>query len=504
MKVLKKHSLWSVTGLLAFTLLLVFNVEPKDPVVGKALAITVLMAIWWVTEAVPLAVTALLPVILFPILGVMDGKAITTTYFNNIIFLFMGGFIMALAMERWNLHNRIALQIVNWIGVSPGRILMGFMVSTAFLSMWMSNTATTMMMLPIAMSVATKLKDLINSKESVSHYAIGLFLSIAYSSSIGGMATLVGTPTNMVMVKIQDILFAGAPEISFTQWLMFALPLSVTMIGVTWLLIYFIFRPKKRWHELNYDSFDVYFKRMGKMTYEEKWVLSLFGMLVLAWIFRPGIKINDFFLPGWADLFSNKNFISDGTTAILFSVILFLIPSKNKKGKMLMDWKTANKLPWNIVLLFGGGFALAKGFESSGLSVWLGEQMQFGEYFPSALSLLLIIILMSFLTELTSNVASTTILLPVFAGIAISKNIHPYFYMIPLTLAANLAFMLPTATPGNAIVFGTGKISIRQMMKTGILLNMIGVLLVLLISITLLKWVFEISVHELPSWAILK
>ena len=502
-KILKKQ-LSIVIGLLVFVLLLIFNVEPENPIVGKGLAVAALMAIWWVTEAIPLAVTALLPVVLFPALGVINGKAIAATYFNDIIFLFMGGFIMALAMERWNLHNRIALQIIRWIGISPGRILMGFMTSTAFLSMWMSNTATTMMMVPIAMSVIAKLEDLIDGRKAVNFYAIGLFLSIAYSSSIGGMSTLVGTPTNMVMVKVQDILFTGAPEISFTQWLMFAFPLSVFMIGITWLVIYFTFRPRKKWHELNRQSFDVYFQQIGKITYEEKWVLGLFALLVGGWVFRPGIRVNDFYLPGWSDLFTNKAFISDGTTAIFFSVLLFLIPSKTENGKMLMDWKTANKLPWNIVLLFGGGFALAKGFEASGLSVWIGEQMQFGDRFPISLALLVIILLMSFLTELTSNVASTTILLPVFAGIAVSKNIHPYFFMIPLTLAANLAFMLPTATPGNAIVFGTNRISINRMMKTGIVLNMVGVLLVFLVSVTILTWVFGFEIKGLPGWAVLE
>lgn len=504
MSKIRKKQFAILSGLFVFVLLLIFDVDPQEPLVGKGLAIAALMAIWWVTEAIPLAVTALLPVVLFPLLGVINGKVIAATYFNNIIFLFIGGFIMALAMERWNLHNRIALNIIKWIGISPGRILLGFMASTAFLSMWMSNTATTMMMVPIAMSVVNKLEDLIDNRKSVNFYAIGLFLSIAYSSSIGGMSTLVGTPTNMVMVKMQDILFQGAPEISFTQWMLFALPLSAVMLCVSWIVIYFIFRPRRKWHELNRQSFDTYFQQLGKITYEEKMVLGLFAALVLLWVFRPGIRINNFYLPGWSDLFANKAFISDGTTAIFFSVLLFLIPSKSENGKMLIDWKTANKLPWNIVLLFGGGFALAKGFESSGLSVWLGQQMQFGEQFPVAFSLLAIVLLMSFLTELTSNVASTTILLPVFAGIAVSQHIHPYFFMIPLTLAANLAFMLPTATPGNAIVFGTNRISINRMMKTGIILNMIGVLLVFLVSFSLISWIFDIKIHELPFWAVIK
>ncbi len=490
-------------GLLLFVILLIFNVEPSNPIVGKCLAIAALMAVWWITEAVPLSVTALLPVVLFPVLGVVDGKIIASTYFNSIIFLFIGGFIMALAMERWDLHNRIALKIIKRIGISPGRILMGFMVSTAFLSMWMSNTATTMMMVPIAISVVKKLEDLLGEK-AVKYYSVGLFLSIAYSSSIGGMATLVGTPTNMIMVKMLDVLFQNAPEISFTQWLMFAFPLSILMILAAWVLIYTIFKPKKKWQELSKDAFDGYFSDIGKISYEEKCVLVFFILLVLSWVFRPGIKINDFYMPGWSDLFADKTFISDGTTAIFFSVLLFLVPSKKEKNSMLMDWKTVNKLPWNIVLLFGGGFALAKGFEVSGLSIWIGEQLQFGDSFPLILLLLIVIILISFLTELTSNVASTTILLPVFAGFAVSKNIHPYFLMIPLTMAANLAFMLPTATPGNAIIFGTNKISIDKMIRTGFILNLVGIILVFIISVTLLSWVFSIDIHSLPGWAVLK
>jgi len=487
-------------GISAFLVILFFtDLEPGKPEVTATLAVAALMAIWWITETIPLAVTALMPIVLFPALGVLDGKAVSEVYINHIIFVYVGGFMMALAMEKWNLHKRIALKLLVLIGVSPGRILLGFMATSAFLSMWISNTATTMMMIPIVLSVVVSLEEHLTGK-AMSRYATGLFLAIAYSASIGGMSTLVGSPTNLVCPQILTLLYPGAPEISFSSWMVFALPVSAIMLVVVWVVIYQLFKPKKRWENLDRDHFRKAYSDLGKASQEEKIVFVLFLILAFLWITRTGISFNGFTIPGWARIFKTPSYINDGTVAIFISIILFIIPSASQKGERIMDWKTAHKLPWNIVLLFGGGFALALGFQSSGLAVWFGEQLLWTKGVHPYLILLAVVALMSFLTELTSNVASTQMLLPVFASLAISSGNNPLLLMIPATLASSLAFMLPTATPPNAIVFGTNRIQISTMVRTGFVLNIIGVLVVVLITWLLGNNVLNIDLGVIPDW----
>jgi sodium-dependent dicarboxylate transporter 2/3/5 len=487
-------------GIAAFLFIFLFlDLEPGKPEVTATMAVAALMAIWWISETIPLAVTALVPLVLFPALGVLDGKAVSETYINHIIFIFIGGFIMALAMEKWNLHRRIALRLLVLIGVSPGRILLGFMAATAFLSMWISNTATAMMMIPIVLSVVSSLEESLQLK-SISRYATGLFLAIAYSASIGGMSTLVGSPTNLVCPRILTLLFPGAPEISFTGWMIFALPASVLMLVMVWLVIYFLFRPSQRWERVDREHFRKAYAELGRTSHEERIVFILFLCLALLWITRGGITINRHVIPGWADLFRVPDYINDGTVAMFISIILFIVPARTKKGERIMDWRTARNLPWNIVLLFGGGFALALGFQSSGLAVWFGEQLLWTRGIHPALILTAVVALMSFLTELTSNVASTQMLLPVWASLAIGSGNNPLFLMIPATLASSLAFMLPTATPPNAIIFGTNRIRIATMVRTGFLLNMIGVAVVVLITWLLGNRAFGIEPGIIPGW----
>lgn len=487
-------------GILIFLIILLFtDLKPGHPEVTRTFAITMLMATWWVTEAIPLSVTALIPLVLFPMLGILNGKEVSSTYFNHIIFIFIGGFIMALAMEKWNLHKRIALKILMVVGVSPGRILFGFMLATAFLSMWISNTATTMMMIPIVMSIIVSLEETVSGK-NMSKYATGLFLAIAYSASVGGMATLVGTPTNLVFPKTLTLLFPAAPEISFADWFFFALPVTMIMFVAIWLVIYFLYRPKEKWTGINQQHFRDQYKQLGRASFEEKVVFFLFAALALLWIFRAGIEFDNFNIPGWSTLFGSPEYINDGTAAILISILLFIIPTRTEKAKRIMDWKTAQKLPWNIVLLFGGGFALARGFQSSGLALWFGEQLSWTQSIHPLLILLAIVTLMSFLTELTSNVASTQMLLPVFAALAVSSGNNPILFMIPATLASSLAFMLPTATPPNAIIFGTDKIRISTMIRTGFLLNMLGILVVVIITWLFGGKYFDIVPGVMPGW----
>ena len=486
--------------LLSLAIILFTDLDPEKPQISYTLAIALLMAIWWVTEAIPLAATALIPVALFPIFGIVDGKTISAMYFNHLIFLFIGGFLMALAMERWNLHKRIAIKILIVFGISPGRILMGFMLATSFLSMWMSNTATAMMMVPIAMSIILKLEESLG-KRNVGKYSIGLLLGIAYAASVGGIATLVGTPPNLSFARIISIIFPNIPDITFADWFIFALPITIVVFACAWTLLFFLYKPKKKWENIGREDFRKEYHSLGKTSIEERIVLVLFVILAFLWIFRVGFNLGSIQIPGWSQLLNTPAYINDGTVAIFIALILFIIPSRSETGVQLMDWKTANKIPWHIVLLFGGGFALAKGFVESGLSIWFGEQLAgLSDVHPIALTFG-IVTMMSFLTELTSNTATTEMILPILAGLAMTIKINPLLLMIPATLAASLAFMLPVATPPNAIVFGTGHLRIKDIVRTGFFLNIIGIIVATLLTYFWGSEVFDIVMGDFPEWA---
>jgi len=476
--------------------------DPDKPVIAYMAGVAILMAIWWMTEVIPLAVTALLPVALFPLLGIMKGKAVAITYFNHIIFLFIGGFLMALAMEKWHLHRRIALKLLLWIGLSPSRILLGFMLTSAFLSMWVSNTATTMMMVPIVLSIITKMEEM-NASNPVKKMEKGLLLGIAYAASIGGVATLIGTPPNLSFARIFKIYFPDGPEISFAQWMGFALPLSIILLIVTYFFLYWVFfKDAPSIPEEETGGISNAYKQLGKMSYEEKVVLGLFILLALLWLFRRPIDLGSFRLPGWSGWFKQGKWITDGNIAILIAVLLFIIPSKNKiKGNFIMDWHTAERIPWGIILLFGGGFALASGFKETGLSAYIGQHLTGLQSLHPVIILLIIITTITFLTELTSNTATVETFLPILAAVSISLKINPLFLMIPATIAGSFAFMLPVATPPNAIVFGSKKLKMEDMIKTGFWLNLLAIIILTLISYFYLTWVFGFKITGFPEWA---
>jgi len=498
-----KNFIGLIIGPLLFLWVVIFmDLEPGKPTVTYTFGIALLMAIWWITEVIPLAITALLPVVLFPLFGVMNGKAVSSTYFNHVIFLFIGGFLVALAMQKWDLHKRIAIKILLITGTSPARILLGFMLATSFLSMWISNTATAMMMIPILLSITQKLEEYIDKKE-LKRYTVGLLLGVAYSASIGGIATLVGTPPNLSFARIFQIMFPSAPEISFSSWFIFAFPITVVFFIITWGYLYFLYRPKKSTTSLHNINFHNQYKELGSATYEQKVVSIVFVSLAILWLTRAGLNLGSVNIPGWSSLFSSPTYINDGTVAITMSIILFLIPAKSKKGKRVMDWSTASKIPWNIVLLFGGGFALASAFKESGLSIWVGEQLSYIGSLHPIMIIAVIALTMTFLTELTSNTATTEMLLPVLAGLSVSTGINPLFLMLPATISASMAFMLPVATPPNAIVFGSNKITVLQMARAGIVLNLIGVVVITLITYYWGSWVFDINADVMPVWAII-
>nr|NQU93224.1 SLC13/DASS family transporter [Bacteroidota bacterium] len=490
-----------ITPLISLSIILFADLKPGEPAVTNTLAVAFLMAVWWITEAVPLAITSLIPVALFPFLGIMDGRDVSSTYFNHVIFLFIGGFIIALAMQKWNLHKRIALKILIFTGVSPGRILLGFMIATAFLSMWISNTATTMMMIPILLSIIGKLEETVGEK-NISNYTIGLLLGVAYSASIGGIATLVGTPPNLSFARIFHIYFPDAPEISFATWFIFALPISATFFTITWAYLYFRFKPARNsWTRIDKHTFRKQLSDLGPMTYEQRVVFVIFIMVALLWLFRSDLSFGTFTVYGWSNLIPNSNLVNDGNIAIFMAILLYIIPSKMNDMGRIMDWETTKKLPWNIVLLFGGGFALASGFKESGLSTWFGEQMGWVADYNIIIVIFFIAIMMTFLTELTSNTATTEMILPILAGIAVTSEINPLLLMLPATLSGSMAFMLPVATPPNAIVFGTNRITVAQMARTGLILNIIGAVVITVMTMLLGTYFFNIQVGEFPVWA---
>jgi len=492
--------------LAAFLIILLTDLSEGHPEVTMTAGIAVWMAIWWITEAVPLAITSLLPVVLFPVFGVMNGKEVAGQYFNHIIFLFLGGFMVALAMEKWNLHKRIALRTLMLFGGKPQRILLGFMIATAFLSMWISNTATTMMMVPIVLAIVVQMEvDL--GKKTVSRYSIAGLLGVAYSASIGGIATLVGTPPNLSFTRIFEIQLPEAPEISFAQWFLFAIPISIVMLFITWGLLSILFLHRSGNVKLRSDASVILgqYRDLGPMSFEEIIVLFDFVLLALLWLTRAGIDFGEIDIPGWSALFENPKYLNDGVVAVSMAILLFMIPARKKESQSnnietILDWETCARIPWNIILLFGGGFALAKGFKVSGLDAWAGEQLQgVGELHP-ALIVAIICLLITHLTELTSNTATTEMILPVLAGLSKAIAIHPLLLMIPATLSCSCAFMLPVATPPNAIVFGTQRLRILTMAKTGILLNLIGVLVITAGMWVWGRYVFDIDLNEQPAW----
>ena len=487
-----------VLGVAAFIiLLLVGDLDPTRPQVNTMAAIAVLMAILWITEALPLAATSLIPLIFFPITGILSTEEIASSYINSIIFLFLGGFLIAIAMEEWALHKRVALKIIKIFGGSPTSIILGFLASGAFLSMWISNTATALMLLPIGMAVIQKLENEFGL-EKTHNFTVTILLSIAYSCSLGGVATLIGTPPNLVMVKTLEVLFPNAPGISFGNWMILALPISLIMlVFVAILLTKILFKVDKD-VKLDKEFIEDEYKQLGKFSSEEKAISIVFLTTALLWIFRSDILLGFITIPGWSNLLPTAGFINDGTVAISMAFILFLIPSKSGK-RALLDQTAFSKVPWGIILLFGGGFALAKGFSSTGLSDFLGDQLSGLSSVSPILVIIITATLVTFLTELTSNTALTQTILPIVASVSVAIGLNPLLLMLTATISASMAFMLPVATPPNTIIFAGGRIKILEMAKTGFALNIIGVIVISLMVYYLGNLIF--GLNTFPVWA---
>ncbi|XP_051962552.1 Na(+)/citrate cotransporter [Xyrauchen texanus] len=534
--------------------------------------VIILMAVYWCTEALPLAVTSLLPAVLFPMLGIMQSKVVCMQYLKDTNMLFVGGLMVALAVEHWNLHKRIALRVLLIVGVRPALLMLGFMVVTAFLSMWISNTATTAMMVPIVQAVLEQLnkqetespqmtcgeerpqdteykqqvkhkdKEVVvrmldvspeaaKQQESVEKRLMskGMTLCVCYAASIGGTATLTGTGPNLVLKGQMNQLFPENDDvINFASWFGFAFPNMIIMLTIAWLWLQFVFMGfniRKTWgcgaikSEKDIAAYNVIREQhllLGPMSFGELSVLALFILLVVLWFTRdPG------FVAGWATHIFNTDteYVTDATVAIFIAVLLFILPSKppqfrfwsptatetepqlsSARSPALLTWKVAQKkLPWNIVLLLGGGFALAKGSEESGLSKWLGNQLTPLYSIPPWAIVIILCLLIAIFTECTSNVATATLFLPVLASMSQSIGMNPLYVMVPCTLSASFAFMLPVATPPNAIVFSYGYLKVSDMAKTGMMMNVIGILCITLAINTWGKAMF--SLDSFPAWA---
>ncbi len=496
-QVRKKVNFWGlIAGLILFFILTLFPVFQESELASKMLAIAVLMTTWWITEAIPLAVTALLPLILMPLLSLIPTEKVASEYFNSTIFLFLGGFFIAIAIEKWNIHKRLALQTIKLIGKNPNKIVLGFMIASALISMFISNTATAIMMLPIGLSVVLNFEN-DNSFSNISEFTKALFLAIAYSCSIGGIATLIGTAPNLVFQRIFSINFPDAPAITFGQWMIFGFPLAIIMLFTVWLILTKIIFNSNKNFIINRDNISEQHKNLGKISFEEKIMLIILTITALLWIFRRKIVLGEFIIPGWSDNLPFSEFIDDATIAIFMAIILFIIPAKSKQSKILsiQDFK---KIPWDIVILFGGGFALAKGFQETGLSLIIGKQLELIANLPLILMILFTCLLLTTLTELTSNTAITQTVLPIIASLSIALNLHPLILMIPATISASFAFMLPVATPPNAIVFATGKITIQEMAKTGFIINIVGAIITTLFFYFIGYKIFNINLITLP------
>ena len=445
------------------------DVEYTQSALRAVAAVTILMGVWWMTEAIPLAATALLPLVIFPLAGVGTIKDVGAPYASSTIFLFMGGFLIALALQRWNLHRRMALFVVKVVGTSPKQLILGFMLATGFLSMWVSNTATAVVMLPIGISVLSLTADAVGGMANQKKFATALMLGIAYSASIGSLGTLIGTPPNALLSGYMKE--SHGIVLGFGKWMMVGMPLAFIFLFIAWFLLITVFKPEVDKIPGGRELIDSEIEKLGPWTGPQVMTGIIFLAAALAWVI----------IPFFVDKESNYD---DAIVGIAAGLLLFTIPADAKSGVRLLDWKTANEMPWDVLLLFGGGLSLSSMFNKSGLSLWIGEMAKGLGSLPTILLIGSVALLVLFLTEITSNTATAATFLPIMGGVAVgigltqNGDINVLLLTIPVALAATCAFMLPVATPPNAIAYGSGYVKIGDMIKGGIGLNLIGCVLI--------------------------
>lgn len=494
---MSKRYIGLFTGILAFIVIILLP-EPEglSPQGKSAAAVVVLMSIWWITEAIPVFATAFLPLVLYPLLEILPAGKTAVNYGHNYVLMMLGGFFLGKAIESQNLHKRIALVIINIFGISRQRIIFSMMIATAFLSMWIANVTAAVMMFPIAMSIVSKEEeDLTTGKKST--FATALMLGIAYSATLGGLGTLIGTPTNLILIGILENLFPDAPPITFFTWLKVGLPLLIVFLPI---FAYYLVKYFKVSGNLSGNDTVIKdeLKALGKTTSGERRVIYVCLFAIFGWVFRENLVFGNFVITGWSELLGLDAFVHDSTVAMAAALLLFAIPAN--KEKRLLDWKQASQVPWGVVMIVGGGYAIAAGFESTGLADWLGGQLAFISSYPFFIVLVLVIGFVMLFTEFNSNTATANILLPILASMAIAASMNPLLLMIPAAVASSLGFMMPAGTGPNTVIFGSERVTVSDMVKCGIWLNLISlVLLTLMLYFVIMPWLnFETT---LPAWA---
>lgn len=476
----QKSIIQPLLAIILFIFFLNFHIFPSNPTASNMFAIVVLMAFFWLTGTLPLGVTSLLPIFLFPVLGIDSTSKISGNYMNSTIFLFLGGFFLSIAMEKWNFHRRIALSILNLMGTSKYSIVFGFAIATALMSMFISNTATAMIMLPIALAIIYKVEENFDTKQG-KKFSVALLLVIAYSASIGGIATLIGTPPNLVLMRVYETSFPDLPKITFASWLPYGIPLSLGMMVLMLLMISIVFLRKLPRILLSVTDIKTQLSGLGRMQKAEVKILFVFLVIVFLWMFREPIQLDWFTIPGWSESLGLSKLIDDGTVGIFGAIILFLLPADFKDfSERILNKDSIKSVPWDILLLFGGGFALASGFESSGLSKEIALQLEYMHNLPVFFVILIIGALVTTITEFSSNTATAATMLPVIAAMSQVMNINPLILMIPAAISSSFAFTMPISTPPNAIVFSSGRMRIKDMLFAGILMNLLGLIYIVL------------------------
>jgi sodium-dependent dicarboxylate transporter 2/3/5 len=487
----KTIGLWAGITVLLLALIIP-TPEGMRPEALRALGVALLMAIWWMTECIPIYATAFVPIALFPLLGILDASATTENYGHNYVLMLLGGFFLAKSIELSGLHKRVALYIISKLGTSRKRIILSFMIATAFLSLWIANVAVVLLMLPIALAIVDKEEE---NPERNPKFGLAMMLAIAYAASIGGTGSLIGTPPNMVFAGVFAKAFPDQPEIDFLEWMKLGTPIVIIILPIIWIYLTKYFKISGHFAGSK-EVINQEIKAIGKISVMEKRVFAVFLFTAIGWIFRRDIVLDSFVIPGWSSLLGIKDYVHDSTVAIISALLLFMIPAgkstKNKNQKRLLDWKSASRVPWGVVMIVGGGYAIAESFNHTGLAIFLGSKMSFISEYPMILILIIVITLMIFITEINSNTATANIFLPVLAAMAIAGQMNPLLLMIPATFACSFSFMLPSGTGTNAVIFGSNRVTIPEMAKCGLGLNLLCIML-----LTILMYAYVLPILSL-------
>ena len=502
----------TIIGVLVGFIVCFLPIDKQNPKIAKTFGILIIIATCWVTEILPLSVSSLFPVVLFPLFGVLSAGDVSKEYFNDTIFMFLAGFLLSLAMERWNLHIRIALFITSFFE-RPRSILFGVMFASYLLSMWISNTASALMMVANVTALVETLEDHYGKKK-MSGFSKGIMIGIAFACNVGGFATLIGTPPNMVFNKIWNQYFSDkedAIEVSFSNWMFAVWPTNFVFFLCLWGYFAIFYCPSEKELKIDPGYCKQEYKKLGKASYEEKIVFVAFILLALLWLTRSDMEFSETAkFKGWSNIFgSYKSYITDGTVGMFIVLLLFFIPTqkclkrqnKADDDACILTWNTAKKLPWDLVLLFGGGFALAAACQASGLSAWIGDKLALLKTWPTFLAVLVITVVICVLTSFTSNTATANIIIPITVGIAQSTEIHPLIMMVPVTIAASCAFLLPVGTPPNLVVFASKRLTMADMVKAGIIATIMSVIFIMIITFVMLPLIYNFNIDEFPDWA---